>query len=177
MRGFQILPLKGKNIQIFPINCIFIFCSITKLLQILTATIWQHSLTCTGLKTVPLLPWTVMFGLCISTFTWIRLESSKATTRLPLKARDQSSWVEKSHQKYLKLDPFISWNQISTFIRNYLIIPVIQRDLSGNLEQKKSFEKNEKRERERARKELSHQPSSYLNGVWITLDVLSVRRR
>lgn len=103
---------------------------------------------------VPLLPWTVMFGLCISTFTWIRLESSKATTRLPLKARDQSSWVEKSHQKCFTLDPFISlWHHISTFIINYLIIPVIHRDLSGNLEHKKrALKKWRERERDQERK-------------------------
>lgn len=96
-----------------------------------------------------LLPWTVMFGLCISTFTWIRLESSKATTRLPLKARDQSSWVEKSHQKYFKLDPFISWHQIQHLLEITSLFQLSTGISLVTLNTKRALKKWKEREQER----------------------------
>lgn len=60
-----------------------------------------QKLTCTGLRTAFLLPWTVISGFLMSTLTWMRLASSSATTSLPLKARDQVSW-ERNNQTTIR---------------------------------------------------------------------------
>lgn len=53
------------------------------------ATMWQ--LTVTGLKISLLLPWTVMLAPFMSAYTWIKLASSRATIRLPLRESDHWS--------------------------------------------------------------------------------------